>query len=127
VTPNKGRRGITSLVVAFDRALDPATAQNVGNYLLSLPAQNRRMLHGRPTAARRSRSVGITAAAYDPAHHEVTLTLHTRLRPGQAADLQIKGTSGGVADTSGTALNSPGPQKPGQDYLTTLDLTARHP
>jgi hypothetical protein len=127
VAPLKGRRGITGLVITFNQALDPGSAQSVANYQVSLPGRMVHLLRGHRAAARPGRSVGITAAAYDPAKYQVTLTLHTRLRPGKAFELQIKGSSGSVANTQGTALNSPNALKPGQDYLATLDLVARRP
>ena len=37
----KGRRGITSLVITFDGALSPATAQDAANYQVSLPGARR--------------------------------------------------------------------------------------
>ena len=57
-----------------------------------------------------------------PGHIDAPLEPATR----RDAQLQIKGTSGGVASTAGIPLNSPGGTKPGQDYLTTLALAARH-
>jgi hypothetical protein len=57
--------------------------------------------------------------------HQVTLTLRSKLRPGQMAQLDIEGTPGGVASAAGIPLNSPGGTKPGQDDLTTVALAAR--
>ena len=122
VTPMKGRRGITSLVITFDGALSPATAQDAGNYQVSLPGRATHATRGHRSAARTSRPVRITAAVYDPATHQVSLTLGTRLRQGQATQIQINGTTGGVANTDGVALNSPNKLKPGSDYLATLKL-----
>jgi hypothetical protein len=56
---------------------------------------------------------------------QVTLTLRSKLRPGQMAQLDIEGTPGGVASAAGIPLNSPGGTKPGQDDLTTVALAAR--
>jgi hypothetical protein len=125
VTALKGRRGVSSLVITFDRALDPTSAQNLANYQVSLPGRTLHIFQRHQTATRPGRPLAISAAAYDPASHQVTLTLHTRLRQRQAYQLRVKGTAGGVIDTSGTPLNSPNPLKPGQDDLTAVDLVAR--
>jgi hypothetical protein len=122
----KGRRGITEVVITFNQALDPGSAQNAANYQVSFPGRMARILRGHRAAARPGRTVGIATAAYNAAQHQVVLTLRTRLRPRTAFELQIKGSSGGVANPQGTALNSPNTLKPGQDYLATLDLVARH-
>jgi len=126
VAPLKGRLGITSLVITFNQALDPTSAVNAANYGVSLPGRTLHIRRGHLTATRAGRSVNIRSVAYDPATHQVTLILHTRLRRGGAYQLQIKGTAGGVADTQGTLLNSPDKLKPGKDYLAALDLIARH-
>jgi hypothetical protein len=122
VTALKGRRGTTTLLISFNRALDPATAQNAANYQVSLPRPAPHRFHGHRSSARPGRSVDISAATYDPSQHQVTLTLRSKWREGRAAQLQIKGTSGGLASPDGVPLNSPNKQKPGQDYLATLDL-----
>jgi roadblock/LC7 domain-containing protein len=126
VAPLNSRRDKTSLAITFDQALDPASAQNTTNYQVSLPGRALHVGHRHQTATRPRRMVGITTASYDPSTHEVTLTLGTKLRQGQAYQLQIKGAAGGLADTEGVALNSPGILKPGEDYLAALDLIARH-
>ena len=126
VAPLKSLRDKTSLVITFDQALDPASAQNSSNYQLSLPGRTVHGLHRHQTATGPRRPVGISAATYNPATHEVTLTLRTKLRQGQAYQLQINGAAGGLVDTEGTALNSPDALRPGKDYLAALDLIARH-
>ena len=91
----KGRRGVTELVITFNRALDPATAQNTANYQVSLPGRTVRLAGGHRTAARPGRSIAVTAAAYDAATHQVTLALRTSLHPQKTTQLEIDGTSGG--------------------------------
>jgi Tol biopolymer transport system component len=125
VTPVKHRGGITKLVISFDQALDPASAANVANYGVTIPESTRPTRGRHRTAVAASRSIGILAAAYDAADHQVTLTLHTKLHRGQAVQLQIKGTTGGVADTQGLALNSRGTLKQGSDYVVALHLSNR--
>jgi hypothetical protein len=126
VAPLKGRRGITSLVITFNGALDAATAQDAANYQLSVLGRAMHAPRGQRSATRPSRSIGIVAASYNPTAHQVTLTLHTALRQREAVQVLIKGTSGGVTGTDGISLNSPGSLKPGQDYVGTLDVVARH-
>jgi len=121
----KGRRGNTSLVITFDQALDPSSAINAANYQVSLPGRAPIVRHGHQTAARPARSLAISKLAYDPAKNQVTVTLHARLHQSEAIELQIKGTSGGVADAAGTPLNSPDKLKPGEDYLAALEIATR--
>jgi hypothetical protein len=92
---------------------------------VSLPGRTMHGSHGHRSTTRPSRPIGIVAASYNPTVHQVTLTLGTALRQREAAQVQIKGTSGGVTATDGAPLNSPGGLKPGQDYLGTLDVVAR--
>ena len=82
VAPMKGRRGITSLVITFNGALDPATAQDAANYQVSLPGRTMHASHGHRSTARPSRSVGITAAAYDPADPPGHLDAPDEAAPG---------------------------------------------
>jgi hypothetical protein len=118
----KVRGEITKLVITFDQALDPASAGNVDNYGVTIPGHTR----GRHRTSVASRhSIGIVAAAYDTAEHQVTLTLHTKLHQKQPIQLQINGGTGGVANTQGISLNSPDKQKPGKDCVGALDLNSR--
>ncbi len=123
LTPLDSRRRITSVVVTFNQALDPASAQNLANYQITLPG---RTVHTRPghlTTTRPGRSVVIKNAGYNAATHQVTLTLRTPLRRGTAYQFRVNGASGsGVESTSGASLNSPGKLKPGKDYQAVLDL-----
>jgi Bacterial Ig-like domain len=120
VAPLKSTRGKTSLVITFNQALASATAQNTTNYQVTLPGRGLHVGHRHPTTTRPRRPVAVAKAAYDPTTHEVTLTLGTKLRPGQAYQLQINGTAGGLTDLNGVPLNSPDTLKPGTDYLAAL-------
>ncbi len=125
VAPAKGHGGITKLVITFNQALDPASAVNVANYGVAIPGRTKHT-HGKDrTAVASQRSIGIRGAVYDAAQHQVTLTLHTKLQQRQAIQLEIKGTTGGVADTQGISLNSPDKLKPGKNYLAVLNLITR--
>ncbi len=122
LTAMKGRRGIRSLVIAFNQALDSTAAQDSANYQVSLIGKSR---HGRHAAARVTHPMRIAATVYDAAAHEVTLTLAGRLKPGATAEVAIKGTAGGLTGANGVALNGAGKSKPGEDAVGTLDVGTR--
>ena len=69
------RHGITSVVVTFNQALDPTSAQNLANYKVSLPGRKVHMRSDLLTATRPGRSVPLKSAGYNAATHQVTLTL----------------------------------------------------
>jgi hypothetical protein len=92
VTPLKSRRDKTSLVITFNEALNPASAQNVSNYQVSLPGRTHHGPSRQKTTTGPRRPVGISAVSYNSADHEVTLTLRNKLRHGQAYELEINGT-----------------------------------
>ena len=125
VVPEKSRGAITKLVITFDQALDPASAANVANYSVTIPGRTKHTVGRDRTAVGSRRSIGIRAAAYDGAQHEVTLTLRTKPHQKQTIQLQINGTTGGVSDTQGISLNSPDKLQPGKNYLAALDLITR--
>ena len=125
VAPVKSRGDIAKLVITFNQALDPASAANVANYGVTIPGRTGHALGSHRAAVSSRRSIGIRAATYNAAQHQVTLTLHTRLHQKQAIQLQIKGTTGGVVDTQGISLNSPDKLKQGKNYLAALDLITR--
>jgi hypothetical protein len=125
VTSVEGRHGTTTVVVSFNQALDPTSAQNAANYELSLPGRAVHTRSGHSTATRPGRSLVIKAASYNAAGRQVTLTLGQSLRRNQPYQFQINGASGGVKGTNGTALNSPDTLKPGKDYEAVLELAAR--
>jgi hypothetical protein len=120
VALQKPRRGTTSLVITFDQALDPASALNAENYKVSLPG---RKVHGRAgheATTRPGRALSISKVAYNGATHQVTLTVHERLTAHNGYQLQIKGSSGGLMNTSGVALNSTAGLLPGKSSLVAL-------
>lgn len=91
------QNGITALVVGFDRALDPASAQKVDNYRL---VGNRN--------GGRAQTLPFAAATYDPATFAVTLTrsdlfsfrFFKRLRFAIAGE-----QAGNVSDPSGALVD----------------------
>lgn len=127
VSSAKEGRGVTGLVITFDRPLDPAAAQDAANYQVSVPERSMHGRHEHRSAARSSRPAEVLGATYDAATRQVTLVLKSKgLRRGPA-QLEINGTAGGVASSDGVPLNSPDRTKPGQDYLGVVDLVVPHP
>jgi Tol biopolymer transport system component len=122
------RRGVTSVVITFNQALDPASAQNLANYQITLPGRTVHTRHGHLTTTRPGRSVVIKNAGYNATTHQVTLNLRTPLRRGAAYQFRVNGASAsGVESMSGASLNSPDKLKPGRDYQAVLDLATPRP
>jgi streptogramin lyase len=97
-----------TLVLSFDEPLDPTSAQDLGNYQLV-------------QLARRSRTVRIRSAVYDPATRTVTLSPVRRLRPRHLYRLAVIGTGPtGVADTSGNLLDGQKTGHPGSNFVTMI-------
>jgi hypothetical protein len=96
----------TTLVLTFDKPLEPTLAQDSANYrIVELGGS------GRP--------IGIKAAVYDSATQTVTLSpvhhlnLHDRFR------LTVVGTgANGLTDTSGDLLDGRGDGDRGSDFIT---------
>jgi len=98
----------TTLVLTFDEALDPATAQNPLNYAIT-NAQGR--------------SVPIASVVYDPTTLSVTIEPAVRLKLRRSYQLLVNGTAPtGVTDTRGNLLDGALTAAPGSNYVA--DLTA---
>ncbi|MGZ6074877.1 MAG: Ig-like domain repeat protein, partial [Isosphaeraceae bacterium] len=98
----------TTLVLTFDKPLDPASAQNLRNYRLVNP-------HGR-----RGR---IVAAVYQPSTLTVTLHLAQRLDIHLVYTLTVIGTPpSGVRDTTGKLLDGAGTGHPGSNFVTEVTI-----
>jgi hypothetical protein len=96
----------TTLVLTFDQALDPTTAQNVKNYRLVGPG---------------GRSIAIRSAVYDAAARTVTLRPVTRLSLQRSYTLTINGTSStGVRSSAGQLLDGARTGRPGNDHKTAV-------
>jgi len=98
-----------TLVLTFDEALDPGTADDLANYHL--------------VAVRRKRppTIAIKSVVYDPATRTVTLTTARRLNRHRSYQLTVTGTgAGGLADTRGNRLDGRGTGQPGSDLVTTV-------
>jgi hypothetical protein len=101
----------TSIVLTFGQALNPASAESLGNYSLYL-VKNRP--HNRPP---KETLVKIKSAVYDPTTMTVTLTTKTKLNKTGVYSLTVSGT--GVTNLNGSPLaGSNG--VPGTNYTTIL-------
>jgi virginiamycin B lyase len=93
----------TTLVATFDKALDAATAQDVGNYRITGPGGSR---------------VRVASVLYDPSSLTVTISPKGRLDLHRTYRLTVVGTPPtGVTDTSGNLLDGALNGHPGSDYV----------
>ncbi len=104
------RRGFhlarTTLVLGFDSALDPASAQNVNNYRL---------------VGRNGRSIRIDSATYDAASNTVVLRPRQRLMLFSRYGLTVVGTgTDGIRGTNGIPLGATGTGGTGSDFNTVV-------
>ena len=98
----------TTLVLTFDKPLEPASAQNLRNYRLVNP-------HGRPAR--------IIAAVYQPSTLTVTLHPAQRLDIHRTYTLTVVGTPpNGVRDTTGKLLDGAGTGHPGSNFVTEVTI-----
>jgi hypothetical protein len=96
----------TSLVLTFDRALDPARARNLANYKLIQP-------NGRP--------VGIASVRYNPSALTVTILPAKRLDLHQSYKLTVVGVPPtGLTDTNGLYLDGALTGQPGSNFVATI-------
>ncbi len=105
----------TSIVLTFNGALDPATAQDPANYRIVL-------------VGRGNRAVRVVAAAYDAATNTVTLTPAQRLNLHWTYRLTVNGKlPTGVTGATGVPLDGAGANQPGTDFVANItwkNLTA---
>ncbi|MDR3636861.1 MAG: hypothetical protein P4L84_23855 [Isosphaeraceae bacterium] len=93
----------TRLLLTFNRPMDPAAAQNVGNYTI-IPVNRQ----GRPLR-RRERPIAIEAATYNSGTYAVTLTTARRLNVQRYYELTVNAAApSGLADMDGTPLGGAG-------------------
>jgi len=101
----------TTLVLTFDKALDPASAQVPLNYTITNS---------------QGHAIRIASIVYDPSALTVTLSPATRLNVHRSYHLTVIGTAPtGVTDTSGNLLDGALTGHPGSNYtatVTALDL-----
>ena len=98
----------TTLVLTFDKPLEPASAQNLRNYRLVNP-------HSRPAR--------IIAAVYQPSTLTVTLHPAQRLDIHRTYTLTVVGIPpNGVRDTTGKLLDGAGTGHPGSNFVTEVNI-----
>ncbi len=99
----------TALVITFSTALDPARAQDLGNYRLGMPGRPRRLIR-------------LRSAHYDAAAQAVTLVPARRLPLSRRFTLTVNGTPpDGLAGPSGVPLAGRGEGQAGTDFVATID------
>jgi type VI secretion system secreted protein VgrG len=102
----------TILVVSFSLPLDPAAAQNVGNYrIVTLGGPGR-------GGSLRGHVTPVSEALYDPVARTVTLYTAQRLDIHNLYQITINGTApGGLRGIDGVLLAGAGTGKPGSNFV----------
>jgi hypothetical protein len=96
----------TTLVLSFDKPLDPARADDPVNYRI---------------AQSNGRSVRVASVLYDPTDLTVTISPSRRLDLHRSYRLTVVGTAPtGLIDTSGNLLDGALTGQPGSNYVATL-------
>jgi hypothetical protein len=96
----------TTIVLGFNQALDPATADDPKDYRIIGPE---------------GRIIRVKSAVYDAANDIVTLRPRERINIHHRYTLIVDGTkSGGLTDLAGHLLDSTVSGEPGSDYRTAL-------
>jgi hypothetical protein len=99
----------TSVVITFDRALDPTSASNPAGYEILAPGNN----NGVP--------VPIVSATYNPMNLTVTLAPAHQLSLFNEYLLIVRGTGpNAILDASGVALDGKANGQPGSDFMTVI-------
>jgi hypothetical protein len=97
----------TVLVLQFSKPLNPARAQDTGNYFILSHA---------------SRPNPVALAVYNPASQSVVLFPRRKIDIHHPAQLLVIGTApNGLADTAGTLLNGAKTAQPGSDFSTFIN------
>ena len=95
--------------MTFDKALDPATAQDPLNYTITNS---------------QGHSIRIASVVYDPSTLTVTISPAARLNIHRSYHLTVIGTAPtGVTDTSGNLLDGALTGEPGSNYVATVTAT----
>jgi uncharacterized membrane protein len=96
----------TTLVLTFDQALDPTTAQDAKDYRI---------------VGREGRIIRIKSAVYDPTTLSVTLDPRQRINVHHGYELIVDGSaSGGVTNAKGQLLDGEKDGQPGSDYRASI-------
>jgi streptogramin lyase len=98
----------TTLVLSFDQALDPASAQNTAAYQIVAP---------------NGKTIAVNSAVYNASTGTVTLSPAQRLNLHHPYRLVVKGTGpNAVTNTDGQPLDGAHTGKPGSDYSTEVTV-----
>ncbi len=99
----------TTLVLTFDKALDPGSAQEPLNYTITNS---------------QGHSVPVASVVYDPSTFTATIAPAGRLKIHRSYQLTVNGTAAtGVTDTSGNLLDGALTGEPGSNYVATVTAT----
>lgn len=104
----------TLLLIGFSEPLNPATAENLNNYVLVYAGPDGRI------GTRDDRLIALASATYDAASQTVVLAPRLRLPLRAHYGLQILGGPDGVIGQDGQLLDGAGDGEPGGDYHTTF-------
>jgi hypothetical protein len=117
ISPDAARNAIANIVLTFDEALAPATANNPASFMLHTIGKDKR------PGTSDDVMLDVATAAYDDARRTVTLTPQTRkpLKLNQFIRVTAKGT-GGVTNLGGAALDGDANNAPGGDFTRSLGL-----
>lgn len=97
----------TTLVLAFDQALDPATAQSPINYKITGPTGH---------------AIAVRSVLYDPSTLTVTINPSERLNVHYAYQLTVQGVdAGGLVSAAGFRLDGAGSGHPGSNFTARID------
>jgi streptogramin lyase len=106
----------SQLVLTSSGDLNPASAQNLGNYTLIAVG---------PRGRSRGRALPLASAVYDVAAHTVTINVRGRLDPRSHYRLAVNGSSpSGLANVEGVHLSGNG--RPGSDFVAIVPGASRH-
>jgi streptogramin lyase len=99
----------TTLVLTFDKALDPSSAQDPLDYTITNS---------------QGHAIRIASVVYNPANFTVAIAPAARLNIHRSYRLTVTGTAPtGLTDTSGNLLDGALTGEPGSNYVTTVTAT----
>jgi hypothetical protein len=105
------KKTASEIVIAFTGALDPADADNLGNYRLAAPGKGKK-------SRTYSKIINLVSAVYAPASDQVTLRPGGKLALRPAPQLRI--IAAGLLDPLGRELDGNNDGQPGGDYVADL-------
>jgi uncharacterized repeat protein (TIGR01451 family) len=110
-------RAITTVTIAFNKALDPTRASNPANYTLIAPGVGR----SARSAASGNQVVPVNVAFYNPLNNTVTLVPSRPLPAGAFNELIVNGSlPNGLMDQKGNLLDGAGNGVNGTNYVITF-------